>query len=337
MSLALSMTDLASEFPDYLRSELMLAERTRARYEAIVRDFIAFAERAGFAVDAARRDDVLHFLRSRSSADAEPSRAMWNLRLAALRALYGLALKEEVMAVNPAALVERRKLARKERFPLSLSEMLAIVDAAARYSPEGQKARNVALFQVFLHSSLRAAEVVSLTLDQVDLDLHAFLSVRVKGDKRLSVLFNDVVAEALARYLAERKTWGLPDAVRTLFVSKRGGPLSVRTLEYLVPRYAELAGIRRRVTPHDLRHSSLSELAEEGTPLEVVRDHAGHESVKTTELYVHRSKTHEREAVDRLGTTWKRAARCNAKKLLVQRKDTAGNAQDPQNTGLLAG
>lgn len=103
-----------------------------------------------------------------------------------------------------------------------------------------------------------------------------------------------------------------------------------------MPRYVALAGIRRHLTPHDLRHSSLSEFSELDTPLEVVRELAGHESVKTTELYVHRAKHHERAAVDRLDRAWREAERTrpNTKKPLVERPDTARNADYPKNTGV---
>jgi len=111
---------------------------------------------------------------------------------------------------EPSSPLERLRLTRRERVPLSFDEALELVDAAREHSPKRFRSRNVAVVKVFFHCALRVAEVVSLNLDQVDFDNRLFLNVRTKGNKRLSILFNDVVAEALEAYLADRKQLGFP-------------------------------------------------------------------------------------------------------------------------------
>lgn len=304
-------TDMASPlegFADYVRHELMLSPATIRRYESVVTDFMRFIERQRVAVAAVESDAIVHYLRSKAALESSPSKAMWNQRLSALRTFFAYLIEEDVMLKNPAVPVERRHLPRRERLPLSLDEMLALVEAAREHSPTGQEARNVAILQVFLHCSLRVAEVASLTLPQVDLANRAFVAVRTKGDQRLSVYFNDVVAEALGHWLAVRERLVLPEAEAHLFVSNRGEALRVRSVEYLVGRYAALAGIARRVTPHLLRHSSATEYVELATPLTVVQEQLGHASVATTERYVHLPASERRKAVERFGKAWKQAA-----------------------------
>lgn len=298
------MSELVAAFGRYLSEQRMLGTRTVNRYVEEARRLVTFLgdESRHATVEAADKKVILSFLRHPTTQGVPPSRATWNARLAAVRALYEYLFQEEVLEVNPALRIDRQRVPRADRLPLSLDEVLALVDAARLRSPEGFAARNVALIHVFFHCALRVAEVVSLDLDQVDFDNRLFLSVRTKGNKRLSVLFNDVVAEALEKYLPERQQVG--DGHGALFLSLQRRRLSVRAVENLVVHYARLAGINRKVTPHLLRHSSATELAGL-TSIRVVQEHCGHSSVSTTERYVHVNRSQRREAVDALGHRWR--------------------------------
>ena len=166
------------------------------------------------------------------------------------------------------------------------------------------KSRNVAMTLTLMHSALRVAELVSLDLDQLDLKNYVAYDVRAKGNKTLAVVLNDVVAEALETYCVDRKSLAVAGA-HALFVSSSGTRISVRTVQQFVRRYGELAGIKRRVTPHLLRHTSATRLAETGAPLRVIQEICGHSSVSTTQRYVHVSKQQRRDAVKALGTEWR--------------------------------
>lgn len=305
---ATAMSELLPAFRSYLREELMRAESTVARYGSVLDDFAAFLETEGgkITLAVARKDDLLRFLRRRCQGDERPLRATWNNHLSALRSFYGWLTREEKLPMNTAALVDRVRVPKRERLPLSFDEMLNLVEAARRHSPGDLRARNVALLQVFLHCSLRVGEVVSLTLEQVDLSRRTFLNVRVKGDQRLSVLFNDVVAEALEAYLPERERLLASASVAALFVSRREQGMAARTVEELVAHYGKLAGISRPIFPHLLRHSSATEYSELGTDLGVIQQHLGHRSIKTTQGYTHVRIARRREAVNRYGAEWRR-------------------------------
>lgn len=311
---ASAMHELIRSFRSYLTSERMLAGSTVARYVGVLADFTQFlASEHGerpIPLEAVGKDELSRFLRREvgDGEDAEPSRAVFNARLAALRSFYDYLFKREVINVNPALRVDRLKIQQRERLPLSFEEVLALVDAVREHSPGAYRSRNVGIVQVFFHCSIRVAELVSLHLDQVDFDNRAFLGVRVKGDKRLSVLFNDIVAEALEQYLGDRQKLGVPAEEQALFVSQRRERLSIRAVQELVKRYGKLAGISRVVTPHVLRHSSATELADIA-PLRVVQEHCGHAQVTTTERYVHVKAQERRRAVDELGNRWRREAR----------------------------
>lgn len=308
----LEMHALVQEYASYLRDERMRSPRTVSRYLQTMNKFVGFLESRHVAqrieLEQLGKDELVAFLKRESrNGSGEPSRTAWNLALSVLRSFYGFLFQADRISVNPALRVTRQKTVKKERNCLSLDEMLRLVEAVKQYSPPTQRSRNLVLFKVFLHTGLRVAEVASLTLDQVDMETCIFWRVLRKGDKLLSVEFNDVVHEALDDFLPKRQRMQVPE--RALFLSKRGDALSVRMMQELVRTYAKRAGITRNVTPHVLRHASATLLAEEGASLDVIKAVLGHESVTTTQLYVHTSSALRRKAVDAVGKSWRRAER----------------------------
>ncbi len=300
-----AMTDYVFQFEADLLARQLSADVVR-RYVRVLEDFRAFVSRndgpAG-APDLSKvgRRLIEGYLREQG---AEGSRSAWNRRLSALRAFYDFLFRNEVMEVNPALRIDRLKVHGKERDPLSLDEVVRLVDAFERNSGAAYRGRNVALVQVFFHCALRVSEVISLDLTQFDLEHRLFRDVRRKGDKRLSALFNDVVAEAIERYLPERQGLLGSEPIPALFVSDRGRRLSKRAVQDLMSRYGELANIHPTVTPHRLRHSSVTELVDMGAPLSVAQEICGHSSSSTTERYVHVKDSRRRRAVDELGARW---------------------------------
>jgi len=305
------MTTTLEDFEQYLREERMRRPRTIAHYLMVLRSLVAFLKRhKGAKVDLSQisKQVLVEFLRHQARGSGEPSRSTWNSRLTALRAFYDYLLKQEVIDMNPALKIDRQKVFTREPTPLSFDEMLRLVEAIEEKAPSAYKHRNVAIVQVLLHCALRVTEVASLNFSQVDFDNYLFLNVRVKGGKQFSVVFNDVVAEALENYLKDRSNLLAGKEEEALFVSDRRRRIGVRSIQGMVKRYAELANISRPVSPHLLRHSSATELVEMGTPLSVVQEICGHVSVTTTQRYVHVSGGQRRRAVDALGAKWRAKA-----------------------------
>jgi len=306
----LDMSALVKDFEAYLRDERMRSPSTIKRYLSIVTDFAAFmTSEPGYEVldlDRVEKNHLLEFLRREAGASAEPSRAIWNLRLASLRSFYDFLFKREVVSVNPAHKIDRLKVNPKEPVPLSLDEFLALVDAMETAGGT-YRARNVAIAHVLFHCALRVAELVSLEVHQADLSNHVFPDVPTKGAKWLSVPFNDLVASVLERYLSDRPQLARGEA-SALFLSDRGKRLSIRAVQEMLTTYGLKARIGRTVTPHLLRHSSATELVELGTSMRTVQAHCGHASITTTERYVHVKDGARRKAIDALGRRVTRVA-----------------------------
>lgn len=293
------MHPLTSRFEAYLRDVRHLAESTISRYVGVVSRFENYllVERVGLVPPAATRLDVEAFLVD-GSGDAPTT---WNLTLAALVALYGLLQRERLVSSDPTADIDRRRVPGHERVPLSLDEMLRLVDAIERHAPSRVRDRNLAIVQVLLHCALRVSEVVALRRQQVDLENRVFLDVPLKGGKKVAVYFNDVVASAIARHLCQADS-----DQADLFLSWQGERLGVRSVQNMVAAYAQRAGISRRVTPHVLRHSSATHHASLGTSVSVVKELCGHASIRTTQRYIHASASARRTAVETFGNDWRK-------------------------------
>lgn len=314
------MPETLAAYASYLAEVRMRRPTTIKRYIDVLEDFVAFlvAERKTdqIALDAVDKKQLTAFLRRSARGEKESSRAVWNARLSALRSFYDYLFKQELILVNPAHRLDRFKIHAKEPIPLSLDEYLALVEAM-RTSGEIYRARNVAIVEVMFHCALRVAEVVSLDIMQVDFENRVFLNVRTKGNKRLSVVFNDVVSVAVEAYLKDRKQTNGEAAV---FLSDRGTRLSIRAVQELIKSYAKRARILRTVTPHLLRHSSATQLVELGTSMRVVQEICGHASVTTTERYVHVNGGARRWAIDELGAAVEK--RTNGKRRRGRRSRT---------------
>lgn len=303
---------LLKEYEAHQREVLARSERTVQAYVADVADFLRFAKcgnsDAASAAPRLRQLDaqtLLAFMRRPTTAQRSPGAVTWNARLAAVRSLYAYLCKIDLLESNPAMKIDRQKTFERPTVPLSLAELIALVESARTNSAPKYAARNVALFQILIHSALRVNEVVALDLDQVDMENYLFRAVRRKGGKSLAASVNDVVVEALGNYLATRAKLEPAASERALFVSERGTRLSVRAVQELVRAHGEAAGIKQRVYPHLLRHSSATAFASLGTPLRVVQEICGHASVQTTTRYVHAGGEDRRRAVEAMSRAWK--------------------------------
>ncbi len=306
------MSRLIIDFEAYQREVRRHSPRTIRNYMPVVREFFSVHEPCdGTGVDWLGNIDknaIRAFVRRPGPSGRPPTPALWNLRLSAMRSFFDYLLEIETVSVNVVLRLDRQRVRSKERIPLSFGELVRLVDATRRHSEPVYRARNIAILLTLIHTALRVAEVVSLNVAQVDFEHHALANVRAKGGKSLAVAFSGVVADALRGCLAERSRLE-PDAGQdALFVSDRGSRLSVRSVQEMVKRFARLADIQTPVTPHVLRHSAATQLAELGTPLRVIQEICGHASVTTTERYVHVNGAERRRAIDALAARWRAAA-----------------------------
>jgi integrase/recombinase XerD len=163
--------------------------------------------------------------------------------------------------------------------------------------PEGTRAglRDRAVLETLYGAGLRVSELVGLDVDDVDLERG---SVRVlgKGGKEREVPLGRYACEAVAAYLSRSRPNLVTARSRAaLFLNQRGGRLTRQGCSRILAAHVRHAGIRRRVTPHTLRHSFATHLLEGGADVRVVQELLGHASVATTQIYTLVTEEHLRE------------------------------------------
>jgi integrase/recombinase XerD len=168
---------------------------------------------------------------------------------------------------------------------LTREEFERVIKACSRRSPTGT--RNAALIATAWRCGLRAGELVTLAVKDVDLSEGRLVVQRGKGGKRRVGAVDAGTAALIERWLLARRKLGLPNSA-PLFCTLKGGQIDTSYLRHLFPRLARKAGIERRFHPHSCRHRFAVDLIEEGAPLTSVQLLLGHSSVATTSLYLAR-------------------------------------------------
>ncbi len=171
---------------------------------------------------------------------------------------------------------------------ISESEMRALIDAA------GANPEVLAIILTLGYSGLRVGELCALDVDDIDFS-DGVINVRSgKGDKGRIALIEERTVKALKDYLDARKATSGP-----LFLSTHRQRINERTVQRTIKRYAKLAGISKKVTPHVLRHTFATTLLKQGADIRIIQQLLGHASVATTQIYTHLDDRALRDAYTR--------------------------------------
>ena len=241
------------------------------------------------ALRKAERNDIRAFLAHTQTASKGASAGGGSARtsarkLAALRTVYKFFVRMNDLKENPAQTVKSPKLARDLPDVLSIPEVTALVEAPDLGDPLGMRDR--AVLETLYSGGIRAAELAGLRLGSVDLGSGTMLVLGKRKKERIAYLGSHAVS-AISNYLAVRLGFGQPDHDR-LFVNARGGPLTTRSVQRIIERYArEVLPGRRTISPHTLRHTFATHMLNAGADLRVVQELLGHESLSSTQIYTH--------------------------------------------------
>jgi integrase/recombinase XerD len=206
--------------------------------------------------------------------------------ISGLKAFFGYLFEEQIIKDNPTALLETPKLVRKLPDTLSIHDidkMISMIDAS---TPEGM--RNKAIIEVLYSCGLRVSELTDLKISNVYADTE-FVKVVGKGDKERIVPIGNTALKLIEIYVNEVRVHvdikrGHEDYI---FLNRFGAKLSRVSIFNLIKKLAELAGLRKTVSPHTLRHSFATHLIEGGADLRAIQEMLGHASITTTEIYTH--------------------------------------------------
>jgi len=216
--------------------------------------------------------------------------------LSGIKAFYQYLLLEGTIKSNPAALIESPRLGRKLPDTLSVAEIDALIGAIDLSTAEGL--RNKAMLELTYGCGLRVSELVHLKLSNLHLDVE-FIKVEGKGSKERLIPIGQTAIKHLQLYLSHiRKAQvpkkGMEDYV---FLNRRGHSLSRVMVFIIIKDLATQIGLKKKISPHTLRHSFATHLVEGGADLRAVQDMLGHESISTTEIYTHLDRAYLRSVM----------------------------------------
>ena len=212
-----------------------------------------------------------------------------------------LHVKRMMLESNPAINIETPK--RKQALPkfLSMEESIMLLEAVKNDKESKSRVRDYAIITLFLNCGMRVSELVGVDLNDVDRDLRS-LTVTGKGNKQRIVYLNSACKQALADYYAERLgEKHVHTESKALFLSNRDQRISVKTVQWLVYKYLELAGLEsKHYSVHKLRHTAATLMYQTGeVDVRVLKDILGHEQLNTTQIYTHVSNRSMEEAMER--------------------------------------
>jgi integrase/recombinase XerC len=264
-------------FAAHLAQVERASPHTQRAYVSDLLQLAQFLDERGTRLDAATRDDLRAFLASRFSANSPATLAR---KQASLRAFYEHRVRMGHIADSPA----RRLVFPRRRISLpnvvAVDDCFALLEAPSARTAAGLRDR--AMLELLYGAGLRVSELVALDIPQVQ---HDCVRVLGKGSKQRMVPLVSKARSALERYLSRRQE--LRPKNDALFLNRRGGRLTARSVARLLDRYALIAGARRHVHPHALRHSFATHLLDMGADLRGIQELLGHASLSTTQRYTH--------------------------------------------------
>ncbi len=211
----------------------------------------------------------------------------------ALKSFYRFLRMEGYMDSDPSELLEAPAIGVGLPDVLSLEEIDAMVDAIDDSKDEA--IRNKAIIEMLYGSGLRVNELCGLKLSLFNAE-EQYVIVEGKGSKQRVVPVSPVAVRAVGDYLPWRAQLNVKrEAADLMFLNRRGGAISRVMIFYIIRDLAESAGIKRKVSPHTLRHSFATHLLEGGANLRAIQEMLGHESIATTEIYLNLDRTRLRK------------------------------------------
>jgi integrase/recombinase XerD len=217
--------------------------------------------------------------------------------ISGIKQFYNYCLIEDIVKINPSQLLEAPKLQRKLPEVLSYQEIENMLAAVDHSTPEGT--RNKAIIETLYSCGLRVSELVELKISHLYL-AESFIRVIGKGDKERLVPIGDSAVKYITIYIENiRNHMSIKtNCEDVLFLNRRGSKLTREMIFILVKNLAQIAGIRKNISPHTFRHSFATHLVEGGANLRAVQDMLGHESITTTEIYTHLDRDFLRKTLE---------------------------------------
>jgi integrase/recombinase XerD len=278
------------DYQNYLRIERGLSENTISNYSFDVKKLMGWLETNQVQVSPVQidEDQVQEFIYQLAKTVNPRTQSRV---ISGLKGFFNYLIFEDYRKTNPLELIESPKTGRKLPDTLSQQEIDAIIKAVDLSSAQGE--RNRAILETLYSCGLRVSELTNLKISDLFFD-EGFIQVTGKGNKQRFVPIAKVTMRYILIYLKEVRVHEniVKDHQDVVFLNRRGKKLTRAMIFTIIKQLAEKAGVRKTISPHTFRHSFATHLLENGADLRAIQQMLGHESITTTEIYMHVDRKH---------------------------------------------
>ncbi|WGK64575.1 site-specific tyrosine recombinase XerD [Croceiramulus getboli] len=278
-----------TDYKNYLRIERGLSNNTILNYALDVEKLIAYLKghEMELAPEKITTSQLQQFLYETAKTHTARSRSRL---ISGLKSFFNYLVFEEYREDNPMDLIETPKIGRKLPDPLSIEEIDRMIQAIDLTHPQGE--RNRAIIELLYSCGLRVSELLDLRLSDLYFE-EGFIKVTGKGNKERLVPIAAQTQKVITIYKNELRIHTPVQAGHqdTLFLNRRGQKLSRAMIFTIVKELASAANIKKNISPHTFRHSFASHLLKNGADLRAIQLMLGHESITTTEIYMHTDRS----------------------------------------------
>ena len=285
---------LVEEFLAYLRLERGLSENTAEAYHFDLQKLFGYLLGTGTQVSNTTFNDLEGF--AASLMDLGIAEASRKRVIAGVKTFFHFLKLSGYIAEDPSELLETPVIGLRLPEVLTVEEIDRMAEAIDLESAEG--VRNRAILETLYGCGLRVSELVNLEFRQLMMK-DEYLIAHGKGNKDRIVPMSEVSIRWITRYVEESRSLIEPKSgeENIVFLGRRGSRLSRQMIFTMMRRIAEVADIRRTISPHTLRHSFATHLLEGGANLLAIQQMLGHESISTTEVYLNIDTSHLRQEI----------------------------------------
>ena len=288
-----SEENIVKQYVRYLKLERNYSPNTLEAYQHDLLHLQNYCLTEGKALLDISLDDLQHFAATLHEVGIGPSSQA--RILSGIRSFYRFLLLDGFIENDPTELLESPHLGEHLPEVLSTAEIDQIEASIDLSKWEGH--RNRAIIEVLFSCGLRVSELVTLKLSDLFLD-EGYVRIFGKGSKERLVPISNRAIHELNLWFDDRNHMKIkPGEEDFVFLNRRGAHLTRVMIFIMLRQQAELAGIKKAISPHTLRHSFATALLEGGADLRVIQALLGHESIGTTEIYTHIDTTALREAI----------------------------------------
>jgi integrase/recombinase XerD len=278
------MEQILDQFLHYIVVEKGLSKNTVDAYSHSLNRFLDYLKKKGIQeISSVSKFDVRAFLLALKKQGLSAKSVVRNL--VAIRTLFQFLIQEGILEANPIEELESPKMPKTLPEILNLKEVEQLLEQPNPQTPMGIRDR--AMLEVLYATGMRVSELTQLPMNQVNLEA-GYVLVFGKGSKERIIPLGSEAMKWVALYLkGARERLAKRRESPFLFINRMGSGMSRQRFWKVIKTYGRRAGIRKRITPHLLRHSFASHLLERGADLRSVQMMLGHVDISTTQIYTH--------------------------------------------------